>query len=214
MRRFASSLVLVLLLVGGAVAEERSLSHLVAQGKFFLEAGRPAQAMAEFEAAVATEEGRLDAEAHGLLARAAYEAGSLGAAVEAINKAQALAQGRLAPRLAELHEHLTTRFTKVLIVGGGQPDSERIEPSSPLLDPELKRAFDAAMQRLQAPAQAGSTSVYLPVGTYRLRGHLVEIRAGEVPRLDLRGSVGAAGHGVYGERDDGRKRARPNKARR
>jgi len=203
-RRFASSLLVALLCAATAQAGDSSFSHRVAQGSFFLEAGRPGQALIEFRAAVLTDEGRGDAEAHGLLARAAYEAGNLGEAVDAISKADALADGTLSAALAELHEHLTTRFAKVLIVGGGQPDSATIEPSSPLLDPELKRAFEAAMARLEAPAAEGSSSVYLPVGTYRLRGHLVEIHAGELARLDLRASVGAAGHGVYGERSDKR----------
>ena len=55
-----------------------------------------------------------------------------------------------------------------------------------------------------AKPASGSTSVYLPVGAYRVGSHLVEVAAASTTTMDLRPSVGAATAGVYGEGADGR----------
>lgn len=179
---------------------ETSFSHRIAQGKFFLEQGMNAQAKAEFEAAVRMAAGRSDPEAHTLLAKSAYLLGEVGVAVEAVKTARALTSGKVPDELAELHEFLTTRFGKVLVIGAGSDGVSLPEPAVPILDPPLKRAYSRAVARLEAPATGGSTSIWLPVGTYRVGGLLVEVRSESTARMDLRGGVGAAGGGVYGER--------------
>lgn len=195
--------------VGTAIAEDlpaTSFSHRMAQGQFFLKAGLAKQALAEFEAAVLLPEGQGEPTVHQLLARTRYRLGELAGAVESARTAAALSV-RLDPGFAGFHGFLTTRFGKVLIIGGSAEGAVRPEPAMPLLDPELKRAFESAKAELDHMGD-GSTSIYLPVGSYRVGGHIVEVSAKGVTRMDLRPSIDASGSGVYGERrgdDRGRK---------
>lgn len=203
MSRFASSLLALSLLAAPALAEdaaETSYSHRMEQGRFFMKSGLSAQALAEFEAAAQTPTGRMDPEVHHVLARAAWQAGRVGRAVEAVQHAWALVKGRGDDDLAELHEFLTKRFGKVLVIGIGVDGARRPEPAAPILDPEMKRAFEVALRALDTPAHGGSTSIWLPVGAYRIGSHLLEVTAGATARMDLRPSVGEAVRGVYGER--------------
>jgi hypothetical protein len=175
-----------------------SFSHRMAQGRFLLDGGLAAQALAEFQKAAETETGRNEPEVHHLLARAAWEAGVVPVAMDAIRRARALSGPRPDPDLVELHDFLTTRFGKVLVIGGAADDARIPEPAVPLLDPELKRVFEAALTALRAPG-GGSTSVYLPVGAYRVGSHLAEVTAGGTTTMDLRPTVGMTPSGVYGE---------------
>jgi len=186
-----------------------SYSHRMAQGRFFLEANQSRQALAEFEAAALLPEGQARSEVHQLLAQTRYALGEIAGAVEAAKTAAAL-EARLPPEFAEFHDFLTGRFGKVLIVGGSVPNAARPEPATPILDPELKRAFEGALARIDQ-LEDGSTSIYLPVGSYRVGGHIVEVIAKGITRMDLRPSVGDTGRGVYGER---RKDDRKTKKRR
>ncbi len=206
MSRFASSLAFLVILAlfpGPAAAEEgseTSYSHRMEQGRFFMKSGLAVQAVAEFEAAAQTPTGRMDPEVHHLLARAAWQAGRVGRAVEAVRHAWALVKGRGGDDLAELHEFLTKRFGKVLVIGLSIDGARRPEPAAPILDPEMKRAFEAALKALDTQSEDGSTSIWLPVGAYRIGSHLLEVTAGSTARMDLRPSVGEAARGVYGER--------------
>ena len=196
-----------------------SFSHRMAQGAFFLEGGLPRQALAEFEAAALLPEGQAEPTVHQLLAKTRYQLGELAGAVDSARTAAALS-ARVDPEFAGFHDFLTTRFGKVLIIGGSTEGAVRPEPATPLLDPELKRAFERSRSELDQVSD-GSTSVYLPVGSYRVAGHIIEVSANGVTRMDLRPSIDASGSGVYGERrgDDRRrkgpgnvqKRARPNR---
>ncbi|MCO4768756.1 MAG: hypothetical protein KDA24_01910 [Deltaproteobacteria bacterium] len=170
----------------------------MAQGRFFLQSGQARQALAEFEAAALLPEGQAAAELHEQIARTRYSLGELAGAVEAAKTAAALSP-RLDPEFAEFHDFLTSRFGKVLIIGGTAAGATRPAPATPLLDPELKRAFEAARQRM-SELEDGSTSIYLPVGSYRVGAHIVEVVAKGVTRMDLRPSVESSGSGVYGER--------------
>lgn len=192
-----------------AQEEATSYSHRMAQGRFFLEQGLMRQALTEFEAAALLPEGLKDVEVHHLIARTRYQLGDVGIAVEAARTAAAL-QERMPPELAEFHEFLTTRFGKVLIVGARMEGATRPSSVTPLLDPELKRAFESAMARLDAGG-TGSTSVYLPVGSYRVSGHIIDVKAGGATRMDLRPTVGASTGGVYGERRGESKTSSPTK---
>ncbi len=201
-----------------AQEEASSFSHRMAQGRFFLEQGLLRQALAEFEAAAVLPEGQTDVEVHHLIARSRYQLGDVGLAVDAARTAAALDE-RMPPELAEFHEFLTTRFGKVLIIGARMEGATRPKPVTPLLDPELKRAFESAVARLDAGG-TGSTSVYLPVGSYRVSGHIVDVKPSVATRMDLRPTVGASKGGVYGERrGEGRattpkKKAKPGAQRR
>ncbi len=188
--------------------ESTSFTHKLAQGKFFLEQGMNAKACAEFADASEMPLGKADPEVHALLAECSYLIGDVGAAVDAVRTAKALTDGPAPEKLAELHEFLTTRFGKILVIGAGSDGASVPEPAVPILDPPLKRAYSTAISKLEGPATGGSTSIWLPVGTYRVGGLLVEVRAQSTARMDLRGGVGAAGGGVYGERVDsgGRRR--------
>ncbi len=202
MSRFGSSaLAALLLLAGPAWADEdasTSFSHRMAQGRFLLDGGQPSQAMAEFARAAEMEAGRGEPEVHHFLARAAWQAGELAIAMDAIRRAKALSGQRADPEFAALHEFLTTRFGKVLVIGGSNEDARTPEPAVPLLDPELKRVFEIALAEMAAPT-SGSTSVYLPIGAYRVGSHLVEVTAASTTTMDLRPSIGATASGVYGE---------------
>ncbi len=175
-----------------------SFSHRMAQGRFFLDAGQARQALAEFEAAVLLPDGQARAEVHQLIARTRYELGQIRGAVEAAKTAAALTD-RLEPEFAEFYDFLTSSFGKVLVIGAKVEGASEPEPATPLLDPELKRAFGAAKANLAA-LEEGSSSIYLPVGSYRVGDHIVEVVAEGVARMDLRPSVGSSGSGVYGER--------------
>jgi len=195
----------VLLAVPGMAGEgSTSYSHRMAQGRFFLEQGQYARALEEFEAAAAMPVGQGEAEVHELVARTAYRTADVGKAVDSIRTARALVDGAMPAEMAELYEFLTTRFGKVLVIGAGSDGAHRPEPSVPLLDPELKRIFEAALQSLDGPRSSGSTSIWLPVGSYRVGGLLVEVAAEGTSRMDLRPTVGHAGSGVYGEKDSDR----------
>lgn len=209
-RRFAAAFAfaIVLLLSFAALAGEggeglgTSFSHRMAQGRFFMESGLWPQALVEFQAAAEMAQGRLDPEVHTLIARASYRTGDVAAAVEAVRTAQSLSGSPPPPDLAELHEFLTTRFGKVMVIGAEASDAWVPEPSAPILDPELKRIFEGAVRRLAGPSRSGSTSIYLPVGTYRVGPHLVQVGSEGIARMDLRPTVGLAEGGVYGERKE------------
>ncbi len=178
--------------------EATSYSHRMAQGRFFLEKGLLRHALTEFEAAAEMPEGAAEVAVHHLIARTRYQLGDVGAAVEAVRRAAAL-QERMPPELAEFHEFLTTRFGKVLVVGARTEAAARPEPVTPLLDPELKKAFESALLRFDSGG-TGSTSVYLPVGSYRVSGHIIDVKASGATRMDLRPTVGESTGGVFGER--------------
>ena len=209
--RSASSLIVLLLVASVGVGAPRSVhaqdepssfSHRMAQGRFFLEQGLLRQALDEFEAAALLPDGAKDVAVHQLIARTRYQFGDLAGAVESARTAAAL-DARMPPEFAEFHEFLTTRFGKVLIIGARMDGATRPEAVSALLDPEIKRAFESAMKRLDSGG-TGSTSVYLPVGSYRVAGHIIEVTASTATRMDLRPTVGVGGTGgVYGERRGG-----------
>jgi hypothetical protein len=146
--------------------------------------------------------GRRDAEVHVLLAQVRLSLGEIAAAVEAVRTARALVRERPNRELSELHEFLTTRFGKVLIIGGGTEGAHLPEPIHVILDPELKRLLRIALERFDDLGGSGSTSLYLPVGSYRVGTHIVSVGARKTVRMDVRASVGSAGGGVYGEFTD------------
>jgi len=195
------------LLAGPAAAGDEGLgtsfSHRMAQGRFFLEQGQWQSALREFSVAAEMPAGQGDPEVHTLLSRCFYRVGDLAGAVEAVRRAKALSDGNPSADLAGLYEFLTTRFGKVLVIGAGSDDAYLPEPAAPILDPELKGVFERAVQGLDQPASSGSTSIYLPVGTYRVGSHLVEVTSLGTARMDLRPTVGLATGGVYGERKTG-----------
>jgi len=196
----ASSLVFL----SGALAETRpqdttSYSHRIAQGHYFLEDGLLTQALREFESAARTREGRQDPLVHTLLARTHFRLGDVASAVDAARTAERGSSGDLDPDLAELLEFLLTRFGKVVVISGGG-GGYLPQPAAPLLDPELKRIFERNVEKMANSPTTGTTSLYLPVGSYRLGGHIVEVKAASATRMDLRTSIGRASAGVYGER--------------
>ncbi len=132
---------------GGTPAS--SFSHRIAQGEFFLESGLVEQALREFRAAAAMPEAREHSEVFVLLARTEYRAGDLSAAVDAIRSAHALDGAARDPEVTELHEFLTTRFGKVLVIGAGTDGAVMPVPAVAILDPEVKRIFELAVERLE-----------------------------------------------------------------
>jgi hypothetical protein len=181
----------------------------MAQGRFFFDAGQFPSALQEFQAAAELPEGQYNPEVHTLLARCWFQMGDVGRAVEEARTARALSRDGMAADLAELHAFLTAQFGKVLVIGAGTEGSQTPFPASPILDPESKRVLEGALARLREPAGSGSTSIWLPVGSYRVGGHLVEVTAAGSARMDLRPNVGATESGIYGERGESNGRSSP-----
>lgn len=181
-------------------ALESSFEHRMAQGRFLLGAGQKADALREFEAAVEMSRGRRDGRVHALIATVRLDLGRIAGAVEAVRTARVLVGSEAGPELLELHDFLTTRFGKVLVIGGGTQNAQLPTPILPILDPELKRLFGVAISRFGQLERGGSTSVYLPIGSYRVGSHIVSVAARKTVRMDVRAGVGSAGGGVYGER--------------
>jgi len=146
-------------------------------------------------------EGNRSAELHFLLAHSYYDLDRISEAMSSVRTARSIATKRdpSYEEMGELLSFLESTFTKVTVVGAGQ-EARLPEPVVALLDPRLKRIFEKTIEFLAAPVHEGNVEVYLPVGAYRLGGHIVELRAQQKSRLDLRPSTGArALAGVYGE---------------
>lgn len=182
--------------------ERSSYEHHLAQGRYFFEQGLKAQALVEFEAASQMPEAKRSAELHFLLAHSYYDLDRVGEALSAIRKARSTASKGDASyeAMGELLTFLESTFTRVTVVGAGE-EARLPEPVAPLLDPRLKRIFEQTIDFLKAPVhEEGVVEVFLPVGAYRLGGHIVELRPQQKKRLDLRPSTGARSlAGVYGE---------------
>jgi hypothetical protein len=177
-----------------------SFQHHLVQGRFLLEEGRPGQALSEFEVAAQMDEGAGNAELQYLLAHSYYATDRIEQAVPAIRRARAIAvpQGAFSAEIADLHDFLVASFAEVTVIGAG-PEARLPEPVVPLIDPKLKRIFERTIEFLRAPVHRGSFEIYLPVGAYRLGGHIVELGPDREARLDLRATTGRTASGVYGE---------------
>ena len=177
-----------------------SFQHHLVQGRFLLEEGLPAQALKQFEAAVQMDEGPGNSELQFLLAHSYYATDRIEQAVPAIRRARAIAAplGMFSAEMVQLYDFLVASFAEVTVIGAG-PEARLPEPVAPLLDPKLKRIFERTIEFLRAPVHSGSFEIYLPVGAYRLGGHIVELAADREARLDLRATTGRTASGVYGE---------------
>lgn len=198
--------VLLLILIdpswaASAPSEGSSYQHHIAQGRYLLEQGLTGQAIAEFEAAALMPDASRDGQLHFLLAHSYYEQDRVEDAIYAIRKARSIASpmGDFSDEMKGLFSFLEATFTLVHLVGAG-PDARLPEPVTPLLDPKLKRILEQALTFLRAPGHEGPIDVFLPVGAYRLGGHIVELQPQRKKRLDLRATTGASARaGVYGE---------------
>ena len=188
-------------LAASAPAEPSSYQHHIAQGRYLLEQGLTNQAISEFESASQMPDANRDAGLHFLLAHSYYEQDRVEDAIPAIRKAQSSAspRGDFTDEMSGLLAFLESTFTLVHVVGAG-PEARLPEPVTPLLDPKLKRILEQVLSFLRAPGHEGPVEVFLPVGAYRLGGHIVELKAARKKRLDLRATTGASSRaGVYGE---------------
>ena len=177
--------------------EGPSYHYLVTQGRFFLGHGQVREAVEALQAAAATGDGRKDPAVYELLARGGLQLGDPGLAVQSVRTAISIAGEGAGPELKALAELLDGAFGKVLVIGAGMEGAWTPEPATPILDPEWKRIYLLSIGRL-GEVHGGSTSLWLPVGSYRVGDQVVLVEAGVVSRMDLRREVGQRG-GVWGE---------------
>jgi hypothetical protein len=184
-----------------APAQGSSYQHHIAQGRYLLEQGLTNQAILEFEAAALMPDAKHDVGLHFLLAHSYYEQDRVEDAIPAIRNARRIssARGDFTEEMRGLLSFLEATFTLVRVVGAG-PEARLPEPVTPLLDPKIKRILEEALNFVRAPGHEGPVEVFLPVGAYRLGGHIVELQAERKQKLDLRATTGASSRaGVYGE---------------
>ncbi|MCB9678432.1 MAG: tetratricopeptide repeat protein [Alphaproteobacteria bacterium] len=172
--------------------DEDYRSH-VDQAKFFVRKGWYEDAAMELEAALENDNGELDGQAWYLLAEVRYHLGDIEGAMEAADRAHSNSRTPEELELAAgfstwLHEQfglveVETRFD-------GVQSSVFIQLESLLLDPELKNYLKDLGVRLAEPRPL-PIRFGLPVGTYRVNGRPVEIRASErsTVRIPVRGAA-------------------------
>lgn len=186
-------------------------SH-VDQARFFIRKGWFADARAELERAVASEDGRLDPEAWMLLAKVAYEGFDLTRAREAADRA--LVQSRTPDQTAQARDLLSwfdSQFGVVTVHGPqeGTTSRLRLDLASLQLDPDLKGWIDGVAARVADPVVL-PVVLGLPAGDYAINGVPFTVAAGassevtaRTRALDLRQvrlDVGASTVGTDGPR--------------
>ncbi len=160
----------------GAEAQVDHRSH-IDQARLFLRKELLADAQAELEAAVTTDDGLLDAEAWYMLARVRYVRRDLAGARFAADRAYVHSRIDAHEQIArEFMDHLATAFGELVLEPPRESVSTALEISlqSRILDPELKRwvhdVVSALPETVTLPHILG-----LPAGTYLVNGVETEV---------------------------------------
>ena len=162
-------------------------SH-VDQAKLFTRKKWWRDAAEELEAAVASPDGRLDAEAWLLLAQVRLELCDATGAADAANRAHSAATSDLqAEQAARLTAALTHRFGTVTVDGPHPGLTARIsvELTTPLFDGELKR-YVRGLESCYAEPVSLPIELSLPAGGYRINGASIEMTPNGLSSLNLR----------------------------
>lgn len=171
------------------------------QARFQIRKGYWDQALADLERAVTHPDGRIDAEAWFLLAQVRLQVGDVVGARQAAN--QALTNARTPEQesqTASLVSLLETAYGLVRIEGT-QPGialRPRLEPATPLADPEQADLVDRLEKRVRKNRTLLPTTLSLPVGPWNINGQDVVVDAYEP--LVLRLGPGAAAGGLAAAR--------------
>lgn len=173
--------VIALVLAAFATDPAEDYRGYVDQARFFLKKAWYADARAQLELAVASEDGRLDPEAWFLLAKVCYELGDLARAHHAADRA--LVNSRDPDQARQTHELLqffAERFAFVTVEAphDGIASFLDVELRSTILDPDLK-AWLAKVDAALADPVVLPYTVGLPAGRYAINGVEVEVASGE-----------------------------------
>lgn len=178
-----------------ALAQD-TFEHSVDQARHFIKKGWYVDARNELLTAVATAEGARSYEVHWLLSQVYVELQEIGLAIEHAEKAM-----RVAPDQAHRDEaneaisYYKTTYAPLKISGPQDGISSRLqlEITSTLFDPELKKFVSKIVLKAKEK-QVLPVTFWLPMGTYLVNGHEIEVVANQDNNLELpMGSLGNKG---------------------
>lgn len=186
---FAHRLLAGLLLFGALipVAEAAEVDDRINQARVFVRNGWHADAIAELQAAVATDAGASSYEAHKMLAMVLREQRMM---EEAARWARVAAQLAMNPADAEEMERIAGEIDATYGVAvitapySGMTSALTIERTSPLLDPQLRSHIEVLAERHSTPSPLPAR-LALPEGSYTINSQVVEVKAGEESSTQL-----------------------------
>lgn len=173
----------LVLLVQLASAED----GLLDQARFYVKKGFWDDAVVELERVTDASEGRIDPEAWFLLAQARYQTGDLEGAQLAAQRSHSYARTDAQLQAAAGFEaYLVEQFGVVVVRApyDGLVGTLDLTLTGTLFDPEQKVYF-ARVQKRVAAKQTLPVRLGLPIGTYRINGHDVEVAPGKPVELVL-----------------------------
>ncbi len=155
------------------------------QAKLFARKGWYSDAAMELEAALADPGGQTSFDVWWLLTQVRYELLDADGARSAAESAAALDDAR-ASQAAAFAQNLATHYGTLIVESPreGLRSPLQLEREGLLLDPEMKKFIDRVALAWRGEVDLPAT-VGLPVGSYRVNGHLVEIQTGGTARLSL-----------------------------
>jgi hypothetical protein len=178
-------LLALLLAIGPAGASDPD--HAVDQARLFLKKGWLEDARDELERALATPEGTRSFEVHWVLSQVAWEMDDPAAALEharlALERAETVEEAEPARAFVEW---CSSAFGILEVAGPHTGLSSRltVEPSSTIIDPDLKRYVNHVGLRLKSGTMLPAR-VWLPAGTWQVNGQEAVVEPGTTARLDL-----------------------------
>lgn len=175
-------------------ADTAAYDYHLNQARLFIKKGWLSDALGELEAAAEADPAGF--EARWLIAQVRFEQLDARGAWEAADEAAPLARTDDERMLAEqLRDYLQSTYG-VLVIEGPYEDAAsllQLEPTSPVLDPDLKRWIDKVALGLRSRTLLPA-SVAVPAGVYAVNGQEVEVVAGEERSVALsRDDLGAKG---------------------
>ena len=200
--RFAAQLLLACFVttwfgVAPASAEdEPSVNHAITQAKLFVRKGWYRDARSELQRVMDTTDGRRSFEVHWLLSQVCHELMDIRCALDAAKVAAPIVpDAQKATVIEDLIRYYESTFGYLTIGAPYESMVSRIqlELLSTLFDPELKRFVTRRSLELRERSPL-PVEVALPVGSYRVNGHEVEVKANIDRELVLpMSSLGARG---------------------
>ena len=187
----------LLLLLAPAHAQEApddgAYDYHINQARLFIKKGWTADALRELEAAqAANAEGF---QAFWLAAQLHYDQMDASAAWEAAERAAEVGEGDERSSAAQFRDFLKSTYGELTIEGPYEAAASilQLEPSGPILDPELKRWIDKVALTLRTRTLLPVT-VTVPAGEYTVNGQPVSVVAGKERDVALgRDDLGAKG---------------------
>jgi len=175
------------LIAGPAAAQSGAYTVHVEQAKLFVRKGWLDDALAELDAARATEDGAADYEVWWLTAQVRYELRDAEGAWQAADDAAAVAPDAEKKEQAyQLSKLLKRTFGALEIAAprAGVSSRLQLESAGPVLDPDHKKWIDAVALDLRAQSLLPRV-ISLPQGSYLVNGVEVTVAPGERARMEL-----------------------------